>query len=124
MKAYSLDLRQKIIEVYKREQVSQRQLANRFNVATSFIIKLLKQYREGDIAPKPHGGGKAAKLQAEHQRMIAELVEADNHATLVELCGQLEQRTGIRVSRSTMGRVVQQLKLTWKKNLSSDGTRR
>lgn len=123
MKAYSLDLRQKIIEVYEREQISQRQLAQRFNVATSFVIKLLKQYREGDIAPKPHAGGKPAKLQAQHQQVIAQLVEANNDATLVELCEQLEQQTKLRVSRATMGRAVQRLKLTWKKNFSSDGTR-
>jgi len=46
MKAYSTDLRQKIIDVYGKEQISQRQLAKRFDVALSFIVKLLKQYRE------------------------------------------------------------------------------
>jgi len=44
MKAYSTDLRQKIIDVYGKEQISQ--LAKRFDVALSFIVKLLKQYRE------------------------------------------------------------------------------
>jgi transposase-like protein len=45
MKAYSTDLRQKIIDVYLQEKLSQRQLAERFCVALSFIQKLLKQYR-------------------------------------------------------------------------------
>lgn len=31
MKAYSLDLRQKIIDVYKDEEISQRQLAKRLH---------------------------------------------------------------------------------------------
>ena len=44
MKAYSLDLRQKIIDVYEQEEISQRQLAKRFRVALSFIVKLLRQY--------------------------------------------------------------------------------
>jgi transposase len=39
MKAYSIDLRQKIIEVYEREEISQRQLARRFDVALSFIVQ-------------------------------------------------------------------------------------
>jgi transposase len=121
MKAYSLDLRQKIINVYQHEQISQRQLAKRFNVATSFIIKLLKQYRQtGSIEPKAHGGGNPAKLSAQYQPLVAELVAANNDATILELCAQFEQRAGMRVSRSTMGRAVQQLKLTVKKNLSSD----
>ena len=41
MKAYSLDLRQKIIEAYFTDGISQRQLALRFKVALSFIEKLL-----------------------------------------------------------------------------------
>jgi len=46
MKAYSTDLRQKIIETYEKGHISQCQLAQRFPVAKSFVIKLLKQYRE------------------------------------------------------------------------------
>ena len=124
MKAYSTDLRQKIIDVYEDESISQRQLAQRFRVATSFIIKLLKQYREtGKIEPKPHGGGKPAQLTLEHHQVLAQLVEATNNATLEQLSEQFEAKVGMRVSRSTMGRAVKRLKLTVTKNLSSDGTR-
>ena len=35
MKPYSLDLRQKIIETYEQEAISQRNLAKRFRVALS-----------------------------------------------------------------------------------------
>ncbi|MEO1378563.1 MAG: IS630 family transposase, partial [Cyanobacteria bacterium J06635_10] len=52
-KAYSLDLRQKIVDAYDRGGISQRGLAKHFGVAKSFIEKLLKQHREtGSIAPK------------------------------------------------------------------------
>ena len=57
MKAYSLDLRQKLVDAYYKEpepgekKISQRKLAERFGVAPSFVQKILKQYREtGDIA--------------------------------------------------------------------------
>lgn len=71
MKAYSLDLRQKIIE-HQQEAVSQRQIAKRFGVATSFTIKLLKQYREtGSMEPKPHAGG-TAQFNAQHQQVKEE----------------------------------------------------
>jgi len=49
MKFYSVDLRQKIINVYETEPISQRQLAQRFCVALSFVQKLLKQYRQPKI---------------------------------------------------------------------------
>jgi transposase len=121
MKAYSQDFRQKIIDVYHREKLSQRQLAKRFDVATSFIIKLLKQYREtGNIAPKAHGGGKPAQLKPAHLQTIADWISATNDLTLAQLCHDFEKRYTMRVSRSTMERAVQQLKLTVKKTLSSD----
>jgi transposase len=63
MKAYSLDLRQKIIDTYNSEKISQRQLAKQFRVALSFVEKLLKRYREtGEIGAKAHGGGRTPKL--------------------------------------------------------------
>lgn len=116
MKAYSLDLRQKIVDTYFKEGLSQRKLAKRFGVALSFVEKLLKQHREtGDIAAKPHGGGRTPKLSAEQLALVKALVEADNDATLAELCEQLQEKTMITVSLSTMGRVLEQLNLSRKK---------
>jgi len=53
--------------------------------------------------------------QAEPEAVLATLVEEDNDAILVELCDRLEQGVGVRISRATMGRIVQKLKLTRKK---------
>lgn len=70
MKAYSIDLRQKVIDAYNGQQGSQRQLAKRFSVSLSFVQDLLKRYRkDGTIEPKPHGGGKSAKLNSEQMAM-------------------------------------------------------
>ncbi|WP_220094739.1 helix-turn-helix domain-containing protein [Picosynechococcus sp. PCC 11901] len=53
MRPYSVDLRQKIIDTYLEGKLSQRQIAEQFRVAYSFVRKLTKQYREtGDIQPK------------------------------------------------------------------------
>lgn len=121
MKAYSIDLRQKIIDVYENEEISQRQLAKRFRVALSFIVKLIKQYREtGEIAPKPFRGGVKLKLTPEQLESLADLIEHNNDATLEELCQLLQEKTGVTVSRATMGRMTQRLKLTVKKNSTSD----
>jgi transposase len=116
MKTYSLDLRQKVIDAYKRQEGSQRQLAKRFSVSLSFIQDLLKRYREdGTIAPREHGGGATAKLTDEQVALVVRLVADDNDAILAELCERLEQQSGVRVSRATMGRLTQQLRLTRKK---------
>ncbi|TRT81296.1 MAG: transposase, partial [Microcystis flos-aquae Ma_QC_C_20070823_S18] len=66
MRPYSVDFRQKIIDVWEKEKISIRELAKRFNVAKSFIQKLLKQYQEtGDIRPRPQGGSPPSKLNSE-----------------------------------------------------------
>lgn len=116
MKAYSLDFRQKVVDAYLKTPLSQRQVAKTFGVALSFVEKLLKQFREThNLAPKPHSGGPKPKLNANQLSLLDELVEADNDATLEELCQQLEKKTAIKISRSTMGRMLQKLNLTRKK---------
>lgn len=124
MKAYSVDLRQKIIEAHNQQEGSQRQLAKRFRVSLSFIENLLKRYRtDRTVEPRAHGGGRVAKLSIEQEKVLVNLVAEDNDAILVELCARLEQQTGVRVSRATMGRIVQKLKLTRKKNSARNGAR-
>jgi transposase len=119
MKAYSIDLRQKVLDAYQRQEGSQRQLANRFSVSLSFIQDLLKRYREdGTIAPRAHGGGANAKLNEGQVALVERLVEEDNDGILEELCDRLEQRSGVRISRATMGRLTQKLLLTRKKSRS------
>ena len=124
MKSYSVDLRQKNINVYNNEAISQRQLAKRFGVDLSFIVKLLKQYREtGNIAPKPFRGGVKLKLMPDQLVSLLELIADNNDATLEELCQLLKEKTGVTVSRATMGRMTQRLKLTVKKNTTSNRKR-
>ena len=78
---------------------------------------MLKRYRtDGTVEPRARGGGRLAKLSPEQEAVLATLVEEDNDAILVELCDRLEQRVSVRISRATMGRIVQKLKLTRKKN--------
>jgi transposase len=116
MKVYSIDLRQKIIDAYNNREDSQRKLAKRFSVSLTFIQKLLKRYRNnGTVEPKAHSGGNKGKLSSEQMAVVVALVEEDNDAILVELCSRLEERTGILVSRATMGRITQKLNLTRKK---------
>ena len=119
MKAYSVDFRQKILDVYHSEPISQRALANRFCVALSFVQKLIKQRRQKqDIAPQTHRCGAKLKLNSEQLLILTEIIEANNDATLEELRYLLSQKIGITISRATMGRMTQYLKMTFKKKHS------
>ncbi|MDF5713875.1 MAG: transposase [Rhizonema sp. NSF051] len=116
MKAYSNDLRRKIINSYLNAEGSYRELALKFDVSLSFIQTLINRYQDlGRIEPLPHGGGQKAKINAKQSEILKKLVTDNNDATLEELCGLFESQTQIKVSRATMGRMLQKLKLRQKK---------
>ena len=121
MKSYSIDLRQKIIDIREQEKMSIRGLAARFSVAKSFVQKIVKQYQDtGNISPRKRGGNQKPKVSAENLIILQEIIEQNNDCTLRELCALVELQTGIIVSTSTMDRLCQKLNLTVKKNLIRD----
>lgn len=111
MQPYSVDFRSKIIEVYEQEEISIRKLAQRFKVAKSFVQKLIKQYRKtGELSPRKSGGSPPRKLNSEQIIVLIEMIETNNDATLEELCELFEERTEVKVSRATMGRITINIK--------------
>ncbi len=61
------------------------------------------------------------KLNAEQLKILEQIVEANNDATLDELRYQLEQKTGVLIGRSTVDRMLTKLNLTVKKNSPPHG---
>jgi transposase len=120
MKAYSLDLRQKILRAYDQQLGSQRAIAALFGVSQSFVEKLRRRRRTtGTIAPRPHAGGRRALCDEAALAVVRHLVREQPDATLAELCERLLAQRGLRVSVPTMGRLVIALRLPRKKSLST-----
>jgi transposase len=120
MAAYSIDLRQKILQACERRLGSRRALADLFGVSLSFVEKLLRRQRTtGDIAPKPHAGGQRPSLDAAADTLIRRLVHENTDITLAELCARVADEKGIHVSVATMCRVLQRLGLPRKKSRST-----
>ena len=115
MRAYSLDLRERIIAGYE-EGTSIRKLAKQFKVSQGMVWNLVQLKREtGSVVPKPATGGKLGQL-AEQQTALAEMVRQYPDYTLEEYCEYWDEQTGVRVSTSTMCRELQKLRWTIKKN--------
>jgi transposase len=117
MKAYSLDLRQKIVDAYAVGDISQRKLAKNFGVTKAFVQTLLKRQREtGTIAPKVRTQQTPTKLNAEQLEVLRQLVEEQPDATLEELRQRLYQKTEVFIGVATVDRMVRlQLNLRFKK---------
>lgn len=57
MKAFSIDLRQRIVDAYDAGEGSRQQMADRFTVSLAFVKKLLHQRKTtGSIEPIPKPG--------------------------------------------------------------------
>jgi transposase len=120
VKAYSFDLREKILRACDQRLGSQRAIATLFGVSLSVVEKLLRRRRAtGDISPRPRGGGRRALCDATALGHVPRLVHEHADATLAELSAQLEVQHGLRVSVPTMGRIVLSLKLPRKKSRST-----
>ena len=119
MKPYSLDFRQKILRAYDHKLGSQRALAVLFGVSHAFLEQLLRRRRTtGEMAPRPHAGGHQPRCDPAALAVVRQLVHEQPDATLEELCAQLQQRRGLRVSVATMCRLLQRLGLPRKKSPS------
>jgi transposase len=118
MKAYSLELREKVLAAYHRQEGSIRQLAKRFTVSPRFVGELIGRFRRtGSYAPRPHGGGNPPRIDAQGRQVVSALVQAQPDATLDELCHLYAERCQVTPSRSRMHRTLVRLKLTRKKRL-------
>lgn len=105
MKAYSLDLRQRVVAAYEKGKGSLAEVAEQFNVGQTFVKKMLRQYREtGSVAPLVHGGGRQPALSDEEHRLLRQKVKEQPDISLAELQEQLSQSAGVTASLPTIHR--------------------
>jgi len=117
MKAYSLDLRQRVLKAALSGEQTIAEVAEVFGVGTTFVNKMLRLHRTGaDLTPRPHGGGRTALLSVAHHKMLRSEVRRRSDATLSELRSHLCDHAQVEVSVPTLGRVLQHLGLGRKKS--------
>ncbi len=91
MKAYSGDLRKKVLTAYQNGKGSMRQLSEKSDVSSTSVFNLIKDFRQnGHINPKPHGGGNTPAINEEGCRIPAEIIEKKPDMTLKEICEYYE----------------------------------
>ena len=117
MRAYSLDLRQKVVAAVERGDSTIEEVASTFGVGLTFVKKMLRQHREtGDLSPRPHGGGHTPRLSVRHLKLLRSEVARHPDKTAAALREHLEERAGVAVSRPTVSRALSRLGLSRKKN--------
>lgn len=116
MKAFPIELRQRVLKAVQERTGTVGMIANLLSVSGSFIYKLQRQFHETqDITPKPHSGGCAPLLSGPKLEKLRQLVNAQPDATLEELQQGLKQHAGVERSPATICRALQKLDLRRKK---------
>src|SRR5215207_7210493 len=122
MKAYSLDLRRRVLTAALRSNHTIPEVAELFGVSMAFVNKMLRLHRAGeDLAPRPHGGGHTPRLGARHHKLLRAAVAANNDATLGELRQHLAAKSRVGISDSTVSRALKALGLPRKKKHEGGG---
>ena len=120
MRAYSLDLRERVAAACQQPSRTIGAVAAQFSVSVSFVEKLLQRQRtSGSLAELPHRSGPAPCLDASSRADFVACVRQQPDATLDELRVWLAALGGPAVSPATMGRAVQAVDLRRKKRAST-----
>lgn len=115
MATLSIDLRERILAAYDRDEGTRLQIAERFDVSLGMVKKLLQQRRNtGDIAPRHRYSGRKPKITHKHQRHLERLVCKHPDMTLDEL----RNATGLECSLPAIHYALVDLGLTYKKRRS------
>ena len=125
MRAYSMDLRQKIVSAYESGHGTFDELADTFAVGRRTVARFISLARSGEgLWPQPHGGGRPPRLGGGALRLLSERVASRPDATLSELSDYLRAHAGAAAHPSTVCRALQRLGLPRKKKPGGRRARR
>ena len=115
MKAYSLDLRKKIVEAVGRG-MSKAEAARAFGVGISTVKRYVSKVQGGEPLSAGKAPGKSSKIDQRTRKLLEEDLEERPFVTLQERCDYIEEAvSGISASRSTVCRAIARIGSTRKK---------
>lgn len=117
-RAYSDDLRCKILQVYERAEMGLEQLAGQFGVSYGFTKKIRRQQlQSGQMERLPQlRHGPVSRATPAVQQQLRSQLQRQPDLTLAELGQRLQQTTQVRLSKTRLWVVLQGLGLGRKKN--------
>jgi transposase len=114
MKAYSEDLRKKIVDAIERG-MPKAEAARTFGVGISTVKRYATKARRGESLEPGKAPGKRPKMDERVGKLLEEDLKERPFATLRERCEYVEAVSGVSVSRSTMCRAIARVGSTRKK---------
>jgi transposase len=116
MRAYSEDLRRKIVEALERG-MSKAQAARLFGVSLSSVKRYSRIAQQGGSLTPKKGSGRRPKVDKNTEKLLEEDIEERPAAAVSERRRFLEHITGKTLSDSTVRRLLKRMGFSRKKGL-------
>ncbi len=115
MKAYSMDLRRRVLTMCDVGRTT-REVARVFDVSEPWVRRLKQRRREkGIIGPRPSGGRRHGHFDPDHLEKLQRWLRQHPDATLEWLLGRVEREMRLRCSIMAVCRAVKKLGWSLKK---------
>ena len=109
MKAYSEDLRRKVVEAVEHRGMGKSEAARTFGMSLSSVKRYVGKARQGNsLSPRKHPGPRP-KIDEKARRLLEADVENRPALTLGERCRFVEGVAGVSVSESTLSRLLSRM---------------
>jgi transposase len=117
-RAYSNDLRCKILQAYAGAEIGLEQLGKRFGVSYGFAKKIRRQQLKWGQMERPpqRAHGPVSRVTEAVQQHLRRQLQEQPDLTLVELGQGLERQMQVRLSKTRLCLELQRLGLRRKKN--------
>jgi transposase len=117
MRAYSEDLRRKIVEAVEGRGMSKAQAARLFGVSLSSVKRYSRIAQQGGSLTPKKGSGRRPKVDTSTQKLLEEDIDKRPAAAVSERRRFLEHITGKTLSDSTVRRLLKRMGFSRKKGL-------
>jgi transposase len=114
MRPYSEDLRRKVVDALERG-MNKSEAARLFGVSLSSIERYARLARDGRSLKPGKVPGKRPKIDERGKRLLEAGLEGRPAASLLDRCKFLEWVVGVKVSTSTVSRLLKRLAWSRKK---------
>lgn len=117
MKAYSMDLRERIVEARRAGESVERE-AHRFGVCTKTVRVYEQRAAQGRLSPTPRPG-KQRRLSEDDHAALGDLVQERSDWTLASLAQAWQAWGGCLLPSSTLHDALGRIGITFKKSVAS-----
>jgi transposase len=124
MKAYSEDLRQKVVQAVQQHGTSKSEAARHFSISLSSVKRYTKLASEGESLTPRKGGGRPPIADDATRKLLEDDIRTRPAATVRERRHFLESFAGKSLSESTLRRLLKRMGFSRKKDCGGAGTRR